>query len=68
MHALTCADCSNGPGTGFRTLSDGLFECHAGHLLTPQDVDLDGQHVWAVEPSGPAHWGTPPAPPAPWTY
>ncbi|RPE47190.1 hypothetical protein EDD90_10641 [Streptomyces sp. Ag109_O5-1] len=27
MHALTCVDCSTGPGTEFRALPDGLFAC-----------------------------------------
>ncbi|MFJ5646350.1 hypothetical protein [Streptomyces sp. NPDC093223] len=52
MHALTCGTCSTGPGSEFRALADGLFACPAGHLLAPQDVDLDGPTVWAVDPSG----------------
>ncbi|MEU2427067.1 hypothetical protein ABZ619_39655 [Streptomyces sp. NPDC007851] len=54
MHALTCADCATGPGPGteFRALPDGLFACPADHPLAPQDIDLDGPHVWAVDASG----------------
>ncbi|MGW7427050.1 hypothetical protein ACWGJB_44990 [Streptomyces sp. NPDC054813] len=52
MHALTCADCSTGPGSEFRALPDGLFERPAGHPLAPRDVNLDGPHVWAVDASG----------------
>ncbi|MFJ9712384.1 hypothetical protein [Streptomyces sp. NPDC101234] len=40
------------PGAEFRALPDGLFECPAGHLLAPWDVDLDGARVWAVDASG----------------
>ncbi|MER6466445.1 hypothetical protein ABT278_39090 [Streptomyces sp. NPDC001228] len=52
MHVLTCGTCSTGPGSEFRALADGLFACPAGHLLAPQDVDLDGPTVWAVDASG----------------
>ncbi|MEU3520551.1 hypothetical protein ABZ770_35745 [Streptomyces sp. NPDC006654] len=61
MHALTCADCATGPGTEFHALSDGLFACPAGHLLAPQDIDLDGPHVWAVDASGALGYVTDPA-------
>ncbi|MGW5658271.1 hypothetical protein [Streptomyces humi] len=61
MHALTCADCTTGPGTEFRALADGLFACPAGHLLAPQDVDLDGPQVWAVDASGALGYVTDPA-------
>ncbi|MGW2689631.1 hypothetical protein ACWC6I_41570 [Streptomyces sp. NPDC001414] len=52
MHALTCGTCSTGPGSEFRALPDGLFACPASHSLAPQDIDLDGPTVWAVDPSG----------------
>ncbi|MEU2427741.1 hypothetical protein ABZ619_43335 [Streptomyces sp. NPDC007851] len=63
MHALTCADCATGPGPGteFRALPDGLFACPAGHPLAPQDINLDGPHVWAVDASGTLGYVTDPA-------
>ncbi|MFF8329233.1 hypothetical protein [Rhodococcus qingshengii] len=61
MHALTCGTCSTGPGSEFRALPDGLFACPAGHLLAPQDIDLDGPHVWAVDVSGVLGYVTDPA-------
>jgi hypothetical protein len=52
---------STGPGTEFRALPDGLFACPAGHLLAPQDVDLDGPQVWAVDVSDVLGYVTDPA-------
>ncbi|UDM05460.1 hypothetical protein [Streptomyces longhuiensis] len=51
MHAIACGTCATEPRL-LRVLSNGIFECPDGHQLAPQEIDLDGSHVWAVIASG----------------
>jgi hypothetical protein len=50
MDPIRCGDC----GATFGTRPDGLFQCDGdqAHELHPQDIDLDGSDVWAVDSAG----------------
>lgn len=50
MTYLICADCER---FRYGVRADGLFQCNGcGKVIAPEDIDLDGAEVWAVDEHG----------------
>ncbi|MCX5207677.1 hypothetical protein OG897_40560 [Streptomyces sp. NBC_00237] len=52
MILIICGACG-GHRAKFGILADGKFQCaECRELLDPRDIDVDGEHIWAVGPDG----------------